>query len=198
MNAVIPRVCSGGSHPNVEADCVKNCIIGLKSSSSSQTALRCFSAYGTKRNEGKVKENDHANGKLKIRSLHVQDRKRITSSRNNSAEELVSSPYNRQVPSFLERLVKAWRIMFPAQEIKTTEADAARERLRLVLYSDREDFGPDLKNELCENIVRVMSDVVDVKADNEVGFSVERQPESGSVYKIQVLVSRVKPTYQVY
>lgn len=74
----------------------------------------------------------------------------------------------------------------------------AKERLRLVLYSDREEFHPRLKKQLCGDIVNAMEDFLDVDVEDEsdIEFRVTRDPVVGSCFNVSVPVKRVKPALQ--
>ncbi|CAI5972677.1 unnamed protein product [Closterium sp. NIES-65] len=101
-------------------------------------------------------------------------------------------------PSFAHRLSRAWQVVFPTRRKGPSVAEVAKERLRLVLYSDREEFHPRLKKKLCGDIVTAMGDFLDVAVEDEddVIFRVTRDPVVGSIYNVSVPVKRVKPALQ--
>ncbi|CAI5508189.1 unnamed protein product [Closterium sp. Naga37s-1] len=101
-------------------------------------------------------------------------------------------------PSFAHRLSRAWQVVFPTRRKGPSVAEVAKERLRLVLYSDREEFHPRLKKKLCGDIVNAMGDFLDVAVEDEddVIFRVTRDPVVGSIYNVSVPVKRVKPALQ--
>lgn len=76
-------------------------------------------------------------------------------------------------------------------------AEIAKARLRLVLASDRMAVSPALKRELCSDIVNSMQEFVVVDKGKEVQFAVQRSQDSGSVYLVQVPVTRVRPRLQL-
>lgn len=98
--------------------------------------------------------------------------------------------------TFLERLVKAWSILFPPRLKDLSNAEIARERLRLVLYSDRGEVSPEIRRKLRDNILKAISTYVEIAAEEEIGFSVTTDPDIGTVYSVTVPVRRVKPEYQ--
>eukprot|EP00475_Leptophrys_vorax_P040082 TRINITY_DN7382_c0_g1_i1.p1 TRINITY_DN7382_c0_g1~~TRINITY_DN7382_c0_g1_i1.p1 ORF type:complete len:188 (-),score=10.69 TRINITY_DN7382_c0_g1_i1:300-863(-) len=101
-------------------------------------------------------------------------------------------------PSFADRLAKAWQVVFPSKKRESSVAQVAKERLRLVLYSDREQFHPRLKKKLCGDIVNAMGDFLDVAVEEEddIEFRVTRDPLAGSCFNVSVPVKRVKPALQ--
>eukprot|EP00271_Cylindrocystis_brebissonii_P005986 TRINITY_DN18479_c0_g1_i1.p1 TRINITY_DN18479_c0_g1~~TRINITY_DN18479_c0_g1_i1.p1 ORF type:complete len:275 (+),score=26.71 TRINITY_DN18479_c0_g1_i1:42-866(+) len=98
--------------------------------------------------------------------------------------------------SFLEKLAKAWSILFPPKARDPSAAEIARERLRLVLYTDRCDVSPEIRKKLRENILKAISTYVEIESEEEVRLNVSKDPDLGSVYSVTVPVRRVKPEFQ--
>ena len=77
-----------------------------------------------------------------------------------------------------------------------SNAEIAKERLRLVLYSDRGEVSPEIRRKLRENIIEAISTYVEIETEEEVRLSVSADPDVGTVYSVTVPVRRVKPEYQ--
>eukprot|EP00270_Netrium_digitus_P010513 TRINITY_DN3269_c0_g1_i1.p1 TRINITY_DN3269_c0_g1~~TRINITY_DN3269_c0_g1_i1.p1 ORF type:complete len:271 (+),score=31.30 TRINITY_DN3269_c0_g1_i1:203-1015(+) len=100
--------------------------------------------------------------------------------------------------SFIARLAMAWHILFPPRKKPPSVAEIGRERLKLVLYSDRGDISPEIKQKLRTNIVEAISSYVDIESEEDVQLNVTADPDFGTVYSVSVPVRRVKPEYQQY
>eukprot|EP00475_Leptophrys_vorax_P044978 TRINITY_DN9206_c0_g1_i1.p1 TRINITY_DN9206_c0_g1~~TRINITY_DN9206_c0_g1_i1.p1 ORF type:complete len:248 (-),score=12.04 TRINITY_DN9206_c0_g1_i1:379-1122(-) len=100
--------------------------------------------------------------------------------------------------SFVERLQRAWRILFPPRSRPPSYAEIAKERLRLVLYTDRGEVSPEVRRRLRRKIIDAISAYVEIESEEDVQLNVSADPDIGTVYSITIPVRRVKPEYQEY
>ncbi|CAI5479693.1 unnamed protein product, partial [Closterium sp. Yama58-4] len=100
--------------------------------------------------------------------------------------------------TFLQRLQRAWRIIFPPRNRPPSNAEIAKERLRLVLYTDRGEVSPEVRRRLRRKIIDAISAYVEIESEEDVQLSVSADPDIGTVYSITIPVRRVKPEYQEY
>jgi septum formation topological specificity factor MinE len=100
--------------------------------------------------------------------------------------------------NFFERLNWAWNILFPRKLKRTSNADIAKQRLKMILFSDRCDVTDDAKRKIVNNIVGALSDFVEIDSEDKVQLNVSADPDLGTVYSVTVPVRRVKPEYQEY
>lgn len=99
--------------------------------------------------------------------------------------------------SFLERLNLAWKIIFPsAVSRKSSNARIAKQRLKMILFSDRCAVSDEAKRKIVNNIVRALSDFVEIESQDKVQLSVSADTDLGTIYSVTVPVRRVKPEYQ--
>lgn len=99
--------------------------------------------------------------------------------------------------SFLERLNLAWKIIFPsAVSRKSSNARIAKQRLKMILFSDRCAVSDEAKRKIVNNIVRSLSDFVEIESQDKVQLSVSADTDLGTIYSVTVPVRRVKPEYQ--
>ncbi|XP_054810038.1 cell division topological specificity factor homolog, chloroplastic [Prosopis cineraria] len=99
--------------------------------------------------------------------------------------------------SFFERLSLAWKIVFPsAVSRKSSNARIAKQRLKMILFSDRCEVSDEAKRKIVDNIVRVLSDFVEIESQDKVQLSVSADTDIGTIYSVTVPVRRVKPEYQ--
>lgn len=75
-------------------------------------------------------------------------------------------------------------------------AQIARERLRLVLYSDRGEVSKEVQQKLRDNIVMAVSRYVEVEPRESIRLNVSMDPDIGTLYSVVVPVRRVRPEYQ--
>ncbi|CAM6127278.1 unnamed protein product [Calypogeia fissa] len=101
--------------------------------------------------------------------------------------------------NFFERLALAWSILFPPVRRKSSSnADIAKQRLKMILISDRCSVNDDAKRKIVNNIVGALSDFVEIESEDKVQLTVSSDPSLGTVYSVTVPVRRVKPAYQEY
>ncbi|KAK7274885.1 hypothetical protein RIF29_15986 [Crotalaria pallida] len=99
--------------------------------------------------------------------------------------------------SFLERLNLAWKIIFPsAVSRKSSNARIAKQRLKMILFSDRCAVSEEAKQKIVSNIVRALSDFVEIESQDKVQLSVSADTDLGTIYSVTVPVRRVKAEYQ--
>ena len=107
--------------------------------------------------------------------------------------------------SFLERLSLAWKIVFPSSQQRrfgsggdsnSAAARIAKQRLKMILFSDRCAVSDEAKRMIVANIVRSLSDFVEIESRDKVQLSVSADSGLGTVYSVTVPVRRVKPEYQ--
>ncbi|XP_011018021.1 PREDICTED: cell division topological specificity factor homolog, chloroplastic-like isoform X1 [Populus euphratica] len=113
---------------------------------------------------------------------------------NQEAESLLLSAINM---SFFERLNLAWRIIFPSPtQRKSSNARIAKQRLKMILFSDRCAVSDEAKRKIVNNIVHALSEFVEIESQDKVQLSVTTDTDLGTVYSVTVPVHRVKPGYQ--
>ena len=113
---------------------------------------------------------------------------------NQEAESLLLSAINM---SFFERLNLAWRIIFPSlTQRKSSNARIAKQRLKMILFSDRCAVSDEAKRKIVNNIVHALSEFVEIESQDKVQLSVTTDTDLGTVYSVTVPVHRVKPGYQ--
>ncbi|KAL5723018.1 hypothetical protein ACHQM5_006464 [Ranunculus cassubicifolius] len=99
--------------------------------------------------------------------------------------------------TFLERLDLAWKVLFPPPAtIRSSNARIAKQRLKMILFSDRCAVSDEAKQKIVSNIVGALSDFVEIESQDKVQLSVSTDPDLGTVYSVTVPVRRVKSNYQ--
>ncbi|KAI4368449.1 hypothetical protein MLD38_017005 [Melastoma candidum] len=99
--------------------------------------------------------------------------------------------------NFFERLNLAWRIIFPSQMTrKSSNARIAKQRLKMILFSDRCAVSDEAKQKIVTNIVHALSDFVEIESRDKVQLTVATDEDLGTIYSVTVPVRRVKPGYQ--
>jgi septum formation topological specificity factor MinE len=117
-----------------------------------------------------------------------------TNSVNQELETLLLSAINM---NFFERLNLAWKIVFPsATSRQTSNARVAKQRLKMILFSDRCAVSDEAKRKIVDSIVRALSDFVEIESQDKVQLSVSADSDIGTVYSVTVPVRRVKTEYQ--
>ncbi|KAI3987735.1 hypothetical protein MKX01_028469 [Papaver californicum] len=98
--------------------------------------------------------------------------------------------------SFFERLNIAWKILFPSTITqRKSNANIAKKRLKMILFSDRCAVSDEAKQKIVSNIVGALSDFVVIDSEDKVQLSVSTDPDIGTVYSVIVPVKRVKAAY---
>ncbi|KAJ0717886.1 putative Cell division topological specificity factor MinE [Helianthus annuus] len=99
--------------------------------------------------------------------------------------------------NFFERLSLAWKIIFPSSKlIKNSNASVAKQRLKMILFSDRCAVSEEAKQKIVSNIVNALSDFVVIESQDKVQLSVSTDASLGTIYSVTVPVRRVKAEYQ--
>lgn len=101
--------------------------------------------------------------------------------------------------SFLERFNLAWKILFPTETIKrSSNANIAKQRLKMILFSDRCDVSDEAKQKIVSNIVTALSGFVEIDSEDKVQLTVSKDMDLGTIYSVIVPVKQVKPEYRNY
>ncbi|KAI5678956.1 hypothetical protein M9H77_09906 [Catharanthus roseus] len=99
--------------------------------------------------------------------------------------------------NFFERLSLAWKIIFPSPtEQQNSNANIAKQRLKMILFSDRCAVSDEAKQKIVSNVVSALSDFVEIESQDKVQLSVSTDPDLGTIYSVTVPVRRVKSEYQ--
>ncbi|KAF5191950.1 cell division topological specificity factor-like protein, partial [Thalictrum thalictroides] len=113
------------------------------------------------------------------------------------SEERETFLHNAINMSFFERLDLAWKILFPPPATRSnSNANIAKQRLKMILFSDRCAVSDEAKQKIVSNIVGALSDFVEIESQDKVQLSVSTDPDLGTVYSVTVPVRRVKSLYQ--
>lgn len=116
---------------------------------------------------------------------------------NSLSQDVESFLLNAINMSFLERLNLAWRIIFPSRMTrKNSNARIAKQRLKMILFSDRCAVSDEAKQKIVTNIVHALSDFVEIESQEKVQLTVAADEDLGTIYSVTVPVRRVKPEYQ--
>lgn len=99
---------------------------------------------------------------------------------------------------FLVRLKRAWQVLFPSKTKSSSNAEVAKQRLKMILISDRCSVNDEAKRKIVNNIVGALSDFVEIESEEKVQLNVSSDLKLGTVYSVTVPVRRVKPEYQSY
>ncbi|KAM7251615.1 hypothetical protein ACFE04_023498 [Oxalis oulophora] len=118
-------------------------------------------------------------------------------STNPVTQELESLLLNALNMNFFERLNLAWKIVFPSATTRqSSNARIAKQRLKMILFSDRCAVSDEAKRKIVDSIVRALSDFVVIESEDKVQLSVSADSDIGTVYSVTVPVRRVKTQYQ--
>ncbi|KAI3452880.1 hypothetical protein Pfo_009543 [Paulownia fortunei] len=159
----------------------------------------------------KVDCNVFANGRSNVsRSIHDGHSIRRHSKRplgifgeyklspNSFSQEIESFLLNAINMSFFERLKLAWKIIFPSPtSSRNSNANIAKQRLKMILFSDRCAVSDEAKQKIVSNVVNALSDFVEIESQDKVQLSVSTDPDLGTIYSVTVPVRRVRSEYQV-
>ncbi|KAF6147207.1 hypothetical protein GIB67_039337 [Kingdonia uniflora] len=112
-------------------------------------------------------------------------------------QEIEGFLHNAINMSFFDRLNLAWKIIFPSPATrKSSNANIAKQRLKMILFSDRCAVSDEAKRKIVSNIVGALSDFVEIDSQDKVQLSVSTDPDVGTIYSVTVPVRRVKSEYQ--
>ncbi|KAK7836135.1 cell division topological specificity factor like protein [Quercus suber] len=141
-----------------------------------------------------VLDNHNMRGHSKQIPHVTGDYKLSPKSISQAAESFLLDAINM---SFLERLNLAWKIVFPSPTSrKNSNARIAKQRLKMILFSDRCAVSDEAKQKIVKNIVQSLSDFVEIESRDKVQLSVSTDSDLGTIYSVTVPVRRVKPEYQ--
>lgn len=101
-------------------------------------------------------------------------------------------------PGFFERLVHAWHVLFPSRPKPVSNAEIAKQRLKMILISDRCAISEEARRKIVDNVVGALSNFVEIESEEKVQLNVSADPDLGTLYSVIVPVRRVKPQYQDY
>ncbi|XWS69661.1 hypothetical protein CRYUN_Cryun04dG0198200 [Craigia yunnanensis] len=91
---------------------------------------------------------------------------------NDVSQEVESFLLNAINMSFFERLNLAWKIVFPSPASRrSSNANIAKQRLKMILFSDRCAVSDEAKQKIVKNIVRTLSDFVEIESKDKVQLS---------------------------
>ncbi|KAH9709720.1 mitotic checkpoint protein BUB3.3 [Citrus sinensis] len=115
---------------------------------------------------------------------------------NPISHEVESFLLNAINMSFFDRLNLAWKIVFPSPTTRrNSNARIAKQRLQMILFSDRCAVSDEAKRKIVNNIVHALSDFVEIESQDKVQLNVSTDTDLGTIYSVTVPVRRVKPEY---
>ncbi|GER43778.1 cell division topological specificity factor [Striga asiatica] len=120
-------------------------------------------------------------------------------SQNPISQEFENFLLNAIKLNFFERLNLAWKILFPspAATKRNSNANIAKQRLKMILFSDRCAVSEEAKQKIVTNVVSALSDFVEIESRDKVQLSVSTDLDLGTIYSVTVPVRRVRPEYQL-
>ncbi|WZZ67809.1 hypothetical protein YC2023_079179 [Brassica napus] len=99
--------------------------------------------------------------------------------------------------SSFDRLNIAWKIIFPSHASRrSSNARIAKQRLKMILFSDSCAVSDEAKRKIVDNIVHALSDFVEIESEEKVQINVATDGDLGTIYSVTVPVRRVKAEYQ--
>ncbi|KAJ0973797.1 hypothetical protein J5N97_015789 [Dioscorea zingiberensis] len=141
-----------------------------------------------------MKLEEHSTGREDFRCFGITENKLPSPTFNQDAEGFLLNAISM---NFFDRLSLAWRILFPTPTARrNSNAKVAKQRLKMILFSDRCAVSDEAKQKIVTNIIEALSDFVEIDSQDKVQLSVSTDPDLGTVYSVTVPVRRVKPEYQ--
>ncbi|CAH8327040.1 unnamed protein product [Eruca vesicaria subsp. sativa] len=141
-------------------------------------------SHGNRRGEAKVLARNATGGDYELSPSPVQ-------------QEVESFLLNAINMSFFDRLNIAWKIIFPSHASRrSSNARIAKQRLKMILFSDRCAVSDEAKRKIVNNIVHALSDFVEIESEEKVQLNVSTDGDIGTIYSVTVPVRRVKAEYQ--
>ncbi|KAI3903023.1 hypothetical protein MKW92_033725 [Papaver armeniacum] len=142
----------------------------------------------------RIEHDNHTTRCQSYRSFGITgDNKFTPDTLNQETEGFLLNAVNM---SFFERLNIAWKILFPSTTTqRKSNANIAKKRLKMILFSDRCAVSDEAKQKIVSNIVGALSDFVVIDSEDKVQLSVSTDPDIGTVYSVIVPVKRVKAAY---
>jgi cell division topological specificity factor MinE len=101
------------------------------------------------------------------------------------------------VSDFVVKLRAAWRIFFPPRAADLTPKEEGKQRLRMILVADRCGMNQSSLFEMKHSIVQVVSEFVEIEAEELVDVNISSDSAVGTIYTVNVPVRRVKPKARV-
>ncbi|CAL9173714.1 unnamed protein product [Musa hybrid cultivar] len=99
--------------------------------------------------------------------------------------------------SFFDRLGLAWKLLFPTTKARrNTNARIAKQRLKMILFSDRCSISDEAKQKIVGNIIEALSKFVEIDSQDKVQLNMSTDTDLGTVYSVTVPVQRVLPEHQ--
>ncbi|KAK4784430.1 hypothetical protein SAY86_018798 [Trapa natans] len=139
-------------------------------------------------------ESQVTRGPIKLPSGIVSEFKLSSNSFTQEAETFLLNAINM---NFLERLNLVWKIIFPSRATRRiSNANIAKQRLKMILFSERCAVNEEAKQKIVTNVVHALSDFVEIESQDKVQLTVSTDTDLGTVYSVTVPVRRVKPDYQ--
>lgn len=119
-------------------------------------------------------------------------------SQNPFGQEIENFLLNAINMNFFERLNLAWKILFPSPvSRRNSNANIAKQRLKMILFSDRCAVSDEAKRLIVSNVVSALSDFVEIESQDKVQLSVSTDPDLGTIYSVTVPIRRVRTQYQM-
>jgi septum formation topological specificity factor MinE len=115
---------------------------------------------------------------------------------STSSEDNIANADRKE--NFLERFTRAWSVLFPAKAKPSSNKDIAKQRLKMILVSDRCSVNDEAKKKIVNNIVGALSDFVEIQSEEKVQVDVTSDADLNTVCSITVPVRRVRPEYQEF
>jgi len=118
----------------------------------------------------------------------------VTESISQDAEAFLLNAVDMNI---YERLNLAWKVIFPSRRIRrSSNAMIAKQRLKMILFSDRCAVSDEAKRKIVKSVVSALSDFVEIESQDKVQLNVTTDANLGTVYSVTVPIRRVKPEYQ--
>lgn len=83
----------------------------------------------------------------------------------------------------------------PLEILLPSIANIAKQRLKMILFSDRCAVSDEAKQKIVSNVVSALSDFVEIESQDKVQLSVSTDPSLDTVYSVTMLVRRVKSEF---
>ncbi|KAL0372493.1 UNVERIFIED_CONTAM: Cell division topological specificity factor, chloroplastic [Sesamum calycinum] len=111
---------------------------------------------------------------------------------NSFSQEIESFLLNTISMNFFDRLNLAWKIMFPSPTSRrNSNANIAKQRLKMILFSDRCAVSDEAKQKIVSNVVNALSDFVEIESQDKVQLSVSTDLDLGTIYSVRAGEIRV-------
>ncbi|CAN1313892.1 Cell division topological specificity factor homolog, chloroplastic [Linum perenne] len=137
--------------------------------------------------------NRKLHGPVSRSAAASEDYQLSTTSIDEDTESFLLSTINM---SLFERLNLAWKIIFPSPaRRRSSNARIAKQRLKMILFSDRCAVSDEAKRKIVDNIVHSLSEFVEIESQDKVQLNVSTDTDLGTMYSVTVPVRRVKPEY---